>query len=112
MQLEWGEGHLIKVEGIGTRTLQTAVGDATNTLTIADIYYVSGFINILSYMRMRDKGMLFEDDGKQPKLRLKEDIVAYVNMPAKGEKGLPSLLLRTSRTYVTLTNSAAASETI
>jgi hypothetical protein len=104
MQLEWGEGHLIKVEGIGTRTLQTAVGDATNTLTIADVYYVPGFINILSYMRMRDKGMLFEDDGKQPRLRFKDedDTVAYVNMPAKGEKGLPSLLLRTSRTYVTV----------
>jgi hypothetical protein len=94
MQLEWGEGHLIKVEGIGTRTLKTAVGDATNTLTIADVYYVPGFVNILSYMRMRDKGMLFEDDGKQAKLRLKEDTVAYVSMPAKGEKGLPSLLLR------------------
>jgi hypothetical protein len=104
MQLEWGEGHLIKVEGIGTRTLQTAVGDATNTLTIADVYYVPGFINILSYMRMRDKGMLFEDDGKQPRLRFKDedDTVAYVNMPAKGEKGLPSLILRTSRTYVTV----------
>jgi hypothetical protein len=62
-------------------------------------------------MRMRDKGMLFKDDGKQPKLRLKKNIVAYVNMPAKGEKDLPSLLLRTSRTYVTLANSAAASET-
>jgi hypothetical protein len=45
-------------------------------------------------MRMRDKGILFEDDSKQVKLRLKEDIVAYVNMPAKGEKGLPFLLLR------------------
>jgi hypothetical protein len=64
MQLEWGEGSLIKVEGIGTRIVQTAVGDVTNTLTIADVYYVPGFINILFYMRMRDKGMLFEDDGK------------------------------------------------
>jgi hypothetical protein len=64
MQLEWGERHLIKVEGIGTRTLQIAVGDVTNTLTVADVYYVPGFINILFYMRMRDKGMLFEDDGK------------------------------------------------
>jgi hypothetical protein len=64
MQLEWGEGHSINIKGIKMRTLQTTVGDATNTLTIADIYYVSGFINILSYMRMRDKGMLFEDDGK------------------------------------------------
>jgi hypothetical protein len=55
-------------------------------------------------MRMRDKGMLFEDDGKQPRLRFKDEdyTVAYVNMPAKGEKGLPSLLLRTSRTYVTV----------
>jgi hypothetical protein len=60
---------------------------------------------------MRDKELLFEDDSKQPKLRLKEDIVAYVNMPAKGEKDLLSLLLRTSRTYVILANSAAASET-
>jgi hypothetical protein len=91
--------------------LQIAVGDITNTLTIADVYYVLGFINILSYMRMRDKGILFEDDGKQSKLRLKEDIVAYVNMPEKGEKGLLSLLLRISRTYVTLANSATASET-
>jgi hypothetical protein len=33
-------------------------------LIIADVYYVLGFINILSYMRMRDKGILFEDDGK------------------------------------------------
>jgi hypothetical protein len=40
---------------------------------------------------MRDKGMLFENDGKLPKLRLKEDIVAYVNMPEKREKGLPFL---------------------
>jgi hypothetical protein len=65
-------------------------------------------------MRMRDKGMLFENDSKQLKLRFKNenDTVAYVNMPAKGEKSLPSLLLRTSRTYVTLTNSAAANETI
>jgi hypothetical protein len=96
MQLEWGEGYLIKVEGIGTRIVQTAVGDVTNTLTIANVYYVPGFINILSYMRMRDKGMLFEDDGKQPRLRFKDkdNTVAYVNMPAKGEKGLPSLLLR------------------
>ena len=94
MQLEWGEGYLIKVESIETRIVQTAVGDAMNTLTIADVYYFLEFVNILSYMRMRDKGMLFEDDGKQAKLRLKEDIVAYVNMPAKGEKGLPSLLLR------------------
>jgi hypothetical protein len=47
-------------------------------------------------MRMRDKGMLFEDDGKQPRLRFKDEdnTVAYVNMPAKGEKNLPSLLLR------------------
>jgi hypothetical protein len=93
--------------------LQIAVGDVTNTLTVADVYYVSGFINILSYMRMRDKGMLFEDDGKQPRLRFKneDDTVVYVNMPAKGEKGLLSLLLRTSRTYVTLANPAAVSET-
>jgi hypothetical protein len=113
MQLEWGERHLIKVESIGTRTLQTAVGDVTNTLTVADVYYVLGFINILSYMRMRDKGMLFEDDGKQLRLRFKDedDTVVYVNMPVKGEKGLLSLLLRTSRTYVTLANPAAASET-
>jgi hypothetical protein len=96
MQLKWGEGSLIKVEGIGTRIVQTAVGDAMNTLTIANVYYVPGFINILSYIRMRDKGMLFENDGKQPKLRFKnkDNTVAYVNMPAKGEKGLPSLLLR------------------
>jgi hypothetical protein len=92
MQLKWGEGHLINVKGIRTKILQIAVGDATNTLTIANVYYVSGFINILSYMRMRDKGMLFEDDGKQLKLRFKEDIVAYVNMPVKSEKGLLSLL--------------------
>jgi hypothetical protein len=64
IQLEWGEGHIIKVENIRTRILQTAVGDITNTLTIADVYYVPGFINILSYMRMRDKGILFENDGK------------------------------------------------
>jgi hypothetical protein len=64
MQLEWGEGHLINVEGIGTRILRTAVGEATNTITVADVFYVPGFINILSYMRMRDKGILFEDDGK------------------------------------------------
>jgi hypothetical protein len=64
-------------------------------------------------MRMRDKGILFEDDGKQPRLRFKDkdDTVAYVNMPVKGEKGLLSFLLRTSRTYVTLANPAAASET-
>ena len=60
---------------------------------------------------MRDKGMLFENDGKQSKLRFKEDIVVYVNMPAKGEKSLLFLFLRISRTYVTLANSAAASET-
>jgi hypothetical protein len=52
MQLEWGEGHLIKIEGIETRTLQTAVGDVTNTLTVADVYYVPEFINILSYSLM------------------------------------------------------------
>jgi hypothetical protein len=46
-------------------------------------------------------------------LRFKDedDTVVYVNMLAKGEKGLLSLLLRTSRTYVTLANSAAVSET-
>jgi hypothetical protein len=62
---------------------------------------------------MRDKGMLFKDDGKQPKLRFKNEnnTVAYVNMFVKGEKNLLSLFLRTSRTYVTLANSAAASET-
>jgi hypothetical protein len=114
MQLEWGERHLIKVEGIRTRILQIAIDDVTNTLTIVDVYYVPGFINILSYMRMRDKGMLFENDGKQLRLRFKneDNTVVYVNMPAKGEKGLLSLLLRTSRTYVTLANLAAASETI
>jgi hypothetical protein len=64
MQLEWGEGHLINVKGIGTRILRMAVGEATNTITVADVFYVPGFINILSYMRMRDKGILFEDDGK------------------------------------------------
>jgi hypothetical protein len=64
-------------------------------------------------MRMRDKGMLFENDGKQPRLRFKneDNTVAYVNMPAKGEKGLLFFLLRTSRTYVTLANLAAVSET-
>jgi hypothetical protein len=114
MQLEWGEEYLIKVESIRTRTLQTAVGDVTNTLTVADVYYVLEFINILSYMRMRDKGMLFENDGKQLRLRFKDEdnTVAYVNMPAKDEKGLLSLFLRTSRTYVTLANPAAVSETI
>ena len=116
MQLEWGEGHLIKVEGIGTRTLQTAVGDATNTLTIADVYYVPGFINILSYMRMRDKGMLFEDDGKQPRLRFKDedDTVAYVNMPGKDEKGLFTLFLRPSisSSYVTYTIPTAVNNVI
>jgi hypothetical protein len=113
MQLKWGERHLIKVESIETRILQTAIGDVTNTLTIADVYYVPGFINILSYMRMRDKGMLFEDNGKQPRLRFKneDNTVAYVNMPAKGEKDLPFLLLQTSRTYVTLANLTAVSET-
>ena len=64
MQLKWGEEYLIKVKNIETRILQIAVGDVTNTLTIADVYYVLGFINILSYIRMRDKGMLFENDGK------------------------------------------------
>jgi GAG-pre-integrase domain len=113
IQLKWGERHLIKIESIKTRTLQIAVGNVTNTLIVADVYYVLGFINILSYMRMRDKGMLFEDDGKQLKLRFKDedDTVAYVNIPAKGEKGLLFLLLRTSRTYITLANLAAVSET-
>jgi hypothetical protein len=64
MQLKWGEEYLIKVKNIETRILQIAVGDVTNTLIIADVYYVLGFINILSYIRMRDKGMLFENDGK------------------------------------------------
>jgi hypothetical protein len=63
-------------------------------------------------MRMRDKGILFENDGKQLKLRFKENIVAYVNIFIKGEKSLPFLLLRISRTYVILANLAAASETI
>jgi hypothetical protein len=64
MQLKWGERHIIKVENIGTRILQIIIGDITNTLIIIDVYYVPGFINILSYMRMRDKGILFENDGK------------------------------------------------
>jgi hypothetical protein len=57
--------------------------------------------------------MLFENDGKQLRLRFKDEdnTVVYVNMPAKGEKDLLSLLLRTSRIYVTLANSAAVSET-
>jgi hypothetical protein len=114
MQLEWGEEHLINVEGIGTRILRTAVGEATNTITVADVFYVPGFINILSYMRMRDKGIFFEDNGKQAKLRCNKDIVAYVNMPGKDEKGLPTLLLRpsTSSSYVTYTTPTAANEVI
>jgi len=64
MQLEWGEGHLINVEGIKIRIFRTAVGETTNTITVADVFYVLRFINILSYMRMRDKGILFEDNGK------------------------------------------------
>jgi hypothetical protein len=46
-------------------------------------------------MRMRDKGMLFENNGKQLRLRFKneDNTVVYVNMPAKGEKGLSSFLL-------------------
>jgi hypothetical protein len=64
-------------------------------------------------MRMRDKGMLFENNDKQPRLRFKDenDTVAYVNIPVKGEKGLLSLLLRTSRTYITLANLATVNET-
>jgi hypothetical protein len=64
MQLEWGKGHLINVENIRIRIFRTAVGEATNTITITDVFYVLGFINILFYMRMRDKGILFENDGK------------------------------------------------
>jgi hypothetical protein len=64
MQLKWGEEHIIKIESIRTRILQITVGDITNTLTIVDVYYVPGFINILFYMRMRDKGILFENDSK------------------------------------------------
>jgi hypothetical protein len=99
MQLKWGEMDLTKVESIGTRILQIAISDITNTLTIADVYYISGFINILSYMRMRDKGMLFENDGKQPKLRFKENIVAYVNMPEKRRERL-TLFPFTNISYV------------
>lgn len=112
MQLEWGDGHLLKVEGIGTRILHTAVGEVTNTITISDVFYVPGFINIVSYLRMREKGILLEDNGdKRAKLRCDKDTVAYVDMPAKGEKALPSLALRTSRTYITYANPAAASQT-
>jgi hypothetical protein len=64
MQLEWGEGYLINVEGIGIKIFRTAIGEATNTIIMADVFYVLGFINILSYMRMRDKEILFENDGK------------------------------------------------
>jgi hypothetical protein len=110
--LEWGEGHLINVEDIGTRIFRTAIGEATNTITIADVFYVPEFINILSYMRMRDKEILFENDGKQTKLRCNKDIVAYVNMPGKNKKGLPTLLLRTSSSYVTYTTPTAANEII
>jgi hypothetical protein len=62
---------------------------------------------------MRDKEIFFENDGKQLRLRFKDEnnTVTYVNMPVKDEKGLSSFLLRISRTYVTLTNLAAVSET-
>jgi hypothetical protein len=112
MQLEWGKGHLINVEGIGIKIFRTAVGEATNTIIIADVFYVLGFINILSYMRMRDKGIFFENNGKQAKLRYNKDIVAYVNMLGKDEKGLFTLFLRISSSYVIYIISTAANEVI